>query len=95
VTIGNGAVIGAGSVVTPDVPASAIAVGSPARVLRYRSDEDFPAQLDTLQWRRYTPWSLNAVSWERPLKAIRLLKPRRRTGGLLPYGDPELASTIS
>ena len=34
VTIGDDAVIGAGSVVTKDVPAATIAVGSPARVVR-------------------------------------------------------------
>lgn len=34
VTIGDDAVIGAGSVVTKDVPARTIAVGSPARVVR-------------------------------------------------------------
>ena len=36
VTIGDGAVIGAGSVVNKDIPANAIAVGVPARVIRYR-----------------------------------------------------------
>lgn len=34
VEIGNGAVIGAGSVVTKNVPANSIAVGSPARVIK-------------------------------------------------------------
>lgn len=38
VTIGEGAVIGARSVVTHDVPPQAVAVGSPAKVLRYRTD---------------------------------------------------------
>lgn len=38
VTIGRGAVVGAGSVVTRDIPAYAIAAGVPARVIRYRKD---------------------------------------------------------
>jgi acetyltransferase-like isoleucine patch superfamily enzyme len=37
VTIGNGAVIGARAVVTKDIPENAIAVGVPAKVLKYRS----------------------------------------------------------
>ncbi|MGJ7442263.1 acyltransferase [Aquipuribacter sp. MA13-6] len=36
VTIGDGAVVGAGSVVTRDIPAGAIAVGTPAVVVGYR-----------------------------------------------------------
>src|SRR5262249_40603367 len=36
VTIGDGAVIGARAVVTEDIPPYAVAVGSPARVARYR-----------------------------------------------------------
>ncbi|KAF0191350.1 MAG: transferase hexapeptide repeat containing protein [Gammaproteobacteria bacterium] len=40
VEIGNGAVIGAGSVVTGKIPDNAIAVGIPARVIRYRGDAD-------------------------------------------------------
>lgn len=35
VTIGESAIVGAGSVVTRDVPSNAIVAGNPARVLRY------------------------------------------------------------
>lgn len=35
VTIGENAIVGAGSVVTKDVPANAIVAGNPARLLRY------------------------------------------------------------
>jgi len=38
VRIGKGAAIGAGSVVTHDIPAGAIAVGNPARVVKMRAD---------------------------------------------------------
>jgi acetyltransferase-like isoleucine patch superfamily enzyme len=37
VTIGEGAIVGAGSVVTKDVPAFAIVAGNPARVIKYAS----------------------------------------------------------
>src|SRR5881296_1036908 len=37
VTIGESAIVGAGCVVTWDVPANAIVVGNPARVLKYSS----------------------------------------------------------
>lgn len=36
VTLGDGCVVGAGSVVTRDIPAGAIAAGSPAKVIRMR-----------------------------------------------------------
>jgi acetyltransferase-like isoleucine patch superfamily enzyme len=37
VSIGDDAIIGAGSVVTKNIPEKAIAVGVPAKVIRYRS----------------------------------------------------------
>lgn len=40
VTIGNGAVIGANSFVTKDVPPYAIVFGSPAKVFKYRFNQD-------------------------------------------------------
>lgn len=40
VTIGDGAVIGAGSVVTHDIPPRVVAAGNPCRVLRPITEED-------------------------------------------------------
>ncbi|MBQ9945990.1 MAG: sugar O-acetyltransferase [Clostridia bacterium] len=40
VTIGDNSVIGAGSVVTKDIPSNVVAVGNPCRVLREISDRD-------------------------------------------------------
>lgn len=44
VVIGENAIVGAGSVVTKDVPPNAIVAGNPARVLRYATDEAKVAQ---------------------------------------------------
>ena len=41
VTIGDDCVIGAGAVVTRDIPARSLAVGSPARVIRTLDDSTF------------------------------------------------------
>lgn len=41
-TIGDDAVIGAGAVVKGDVPARAVMVGVPARVMRIRADSELP-----------------------------------------------------
>ncbi|TGV65023.1 CatB-related O-acetyltransferase, partial [Mesorhizobium sp. M00.F.Ca.ET.158.01.1.1] len=50
VTIGNGAVIGAGAIVTGGIPPYAIAVGNPARILRYRFAPDVIDRLQSLKW---------------------------------------------
>ena len=41
VTIGENAVVGAGAVVTKDVPDNAVVVGNPARVIRYLDADKF------------------------------------------------------
>ena len=43
VTIGSDAVVGAGSVVTKDVPAGGVVAGNPARLLRSLTDEEIEA----------------------------------------------------
>ncbi len=50
VSIGDGAVIGANSVVTKDVPSFAIVAGSPARLLRYRFDDEKQKKILESSW---------------------------------------------
>lgn len=50
VTIGNGAIIGAGAVVAKDIPPYAVAVGNPARVIKYRFSEEIVARLQRIKW---------------------------------------------
>ncbi len=55
VTIGNGAVIGANSFVNKDVPPYAIVVGSPARILRYRFDDETRKKIEETKYWDYPP----------------------------------------
>lgn len=60
VTVGHGAIVGAGSVVIDDVPPYAIVVGSPAKILRYRFPSEICAKLLQREW-----WNLSLGEIER------------------------------
>jgi acetyltransferase-like isoleucine patch superfamily enzyme len=60
VEIGNGAIVGAGAVVTKSVPAYAVAVGNPARVLRYRYPEEIIELVAPVEWWTWSDEKLRA-----------------------------------
>lgn len=50
VTVGTGAVVASGAIVTKDVPAYAIVAGVPARVIRQRQPAGIAERLEALAW---------------------------------------------
>lgn len=50
INIGDGCIIGAGAVVTKSLPPYSIAVGSPAKIIRTRFDEDEIERLLDIRW---------------------------------------------
>lgn len=55
VTLHNGCVVAANTVVTKDIPPYAIVGGNPARILRYRFDEDTIGGLQKIAWWDWPP----------------------------------------
>ncbi len=53
-TIGDGAIIGAGSVVTFNVPPYAVVGGTPARIIRYRFSPEVIQRLLEIRWWEYS-----------------------------------------
>ena len=70
VSIGNGAVVAAGAVVTSSVPDYAIVGGVPAKVLKMRFCEEDIRQLNQIQW------------WNFPIETLNRIAPAMRSGNV-------------
>lgn len=61
VTIGDGAIVAAGSVVTKDVPSYSIVGGVPAKVIKYRFSEEIINRLLEIKWWNLTDEEITNV----------------------------------
>lgn len=80
VTIGDGAVIAAGSVVTKDIAPYAVAGGVPAKVLRMRFSDEIIEKLIQLRWWNFEPVTLQGISFDNVVKAISEIEHRMACG---------------
>lgn len=65
-SIGRGAIIGAGSLVTRDVPAYSISVGTPAKMMRMRFEPDLIAVIENSRWWEMSRAELAALKASSP-----------------------------
>lgn len=64
-SIGTGAIVGAGSVVTKDVPAYVVVGGNPAHILKMRFNDNEIEALLKSEW-----WTLDSVRLKRVLVTL-------------------------
>ena len=72
IVLSTGCIVGAGAVVTHDVPPYAIVAGVPAKIIGYRFDEDIRIKLLRSEW------------WNQPLVALLEISPSE-LGGLIDH----------
>jgi len=87
VTVSNGAIVAAHSVVVKDVPPYAVVAGNPAVVKKFRFSRDIIAELNDLKWWDYAFWDFKDINFHDIDLAIKQL------GNLLPNikkYDPKL-----
>jgi acetyltransferase-like isoleucine patch superfamily enzyme len=78
VTLGDGAIVAAGAIVTRSVPPYAIVGGSPARVIRMRFSEEEVDRLLSLQWWNYGADILKGIDFSDIKVSIEQLEIRIR-----------------
>lgn len=90
VHIGDGAIIGTGSVVNRDVEPYEIVAGVPIRHIRYRFDLEIVKKLLSLKWWNYEISGMNGVRFDNIGSAISEIERRIEVGSLKRYEGKSL-----
>lgn len=93
VTIGDGAVVAAMSVVTKDVPPYAVVAGVPAKVVKMRFTEEQIAALRESRWWEFAPWQFKGATVDDPIAFAAHVRAMREAG--TPTHAPELLTLES
>ena len=91
VTIGDGAIVAAHAVVVKDVPPYAIVGGVPAKIIRYRFDDEMIRELLALQWWNYDLTEVGELDWDDVKGCIARIKKGLDSGKLQHY-KPKLVT---
>jgi acetyltransferase-like isoleucine patch superfamily enzyme len=94
VTIGDGAVVAGGSVVTRDVPPYGVVAGTPARLKRLRFDEQTVERLLALKWWRYALYDFSDLPLSDMPRALDLLEDRVGSGKLAEWRPEQATTTV-
>lgn len=100
VTLGDGCVVAAGSIVVKDVPPYAIVAGIPAKVKRYRFDEATIERLLKLQWWRFSLYDFFDVPFQRIDEALDRIEALASSGAIRPheparFGPQDLGNAVT
>ena len=94
ITIGDGAVVAAGSVVTKDVPPFTIVAGTPAKLIKMRFPDAVIERILKLRWWRYCLYDFDRVPYNQIDAALDKIEAQIVERKLQPYAPVRVTPTM-